>query len=306
MSWLDRQSFLGEHSEQVLRDTVIGVAGLGGGGSHIVQQLAHLGIGNFVILDDDPIDDSNLNRLVGGQFADIERQTTKIEIARRLILGVNPNANVYAAKAKWQAEIERLKLCDIIVGGLDSVRAKHELEGFCRRFLIPYIDMGMDVHDLGAEFLIAGQVVLSMPGRPCLQCLGVVRQDALDEEGRRYGAAGGKPQVIWPNGVIASSAVGLIVQLVTPWHSKIMDSIYLEYDGNLHTMIHRRGYEAAINRPCPHYPANETGDPGFDIRRIDPSPPVIEATNLDAVEDDGGTSSHLRSFLRRVWSLFLE
>lgn len=299
MSWLDRQSFLGDDSEQVLRDTIIGVAGLGGGGSHVIQQLAHLGIGNFVIVDDDTIDDSNLNRLVGGQFSDIESETTKVEIARRLILGINPKANVYGKKAEWQAEVERFKACDIVVGGLDSVRAKHELEGFCRRFLIPYIDMGMDVHELEGEFLIAGQVVLSMPGKPCLQCLGVVRQDALDEEGRRYGAAGGKPQVVWPNGVIASSAVGLIVQLVTPWHSKIIDSIYLEYDGNRHTMIHRLGYERALCRPCPHYPANETGDPGFDIRKFNPS--VVESKTELPTADAKGTRSSFFQRIRSIW-----
>lgn len=299
MSWLDRQSFLGEDSEQVLRDTIICVAGLGGVGSHIVQQLAHLGIGNFMILDDDTIDDTNLNRLVGGQFADIELQTSKVEIARRLILAVNPDANVYGAKAQWQAEAERIKTCDIVVGGLDSVRAKHELEGFCRRFLIPYIDMGMDVHELDGEFLIAGQVVLSMPGKPCLQCLGVVRQEALAEEGRRYGAAGGKPQVVWPNGVIASSAVGLIVQLVTPWHANVMDSIYLEYDGNRHTMIHRLGYERALSRTCPHYPANETGDPGFDIRKFDPRAVEIKS-NLPSA-DAKGTRVGFFQRLLSVW-----
>lgn len=303
MSWLDRQSFLGEDSEQVLRDTIVGVAGLGGGGSHTIQQLAHLGIGNFVIVDDDTIDDSNLNRLVGGQFADIEAQTSKVEIARRLILGINPNANVYGAKAEWQAEVERIKTCDIVVGGLDSVRAKHELEGFCRRFLIPYIDMGMDIHELDGAFLIAGQVVLSMPGKPCLQCLGVVRQDALDEEGRRYGAAGGKPQVVWPNGVIASSAVGLIVQLVTPWHSKAMDSIYLEYDGNRHTMIHRLGYERALGRPCPHYLPNETGDPGFDIRKIDPSSKVEPPTSVLTGKGNGLFRRMLSLWARRKGSL---
>lgn len=267
MSWLDRQSFLGEDSEAVLRDTVVGVAGLGGGGSHVVQQLAHLGVGNFVILDADTIDDTNLNRLVGGTYADVAAETPKVEIAKRLILSVNPKANVYGKRAIWQAEAGRIKSCDVVVGGLDSVRAKNELEGFCRRFLIPYIDIGMDVHALDSEFLIAGQVVLSMPGKPCLQCLGVVRQDALEEEGRRYGAAGGKPQVVWPNGVLASTAVGLVVQLITPWLRQPLDSAYLEYDGNLHTMIHRRGLERLFARPCPHYPANETGDPGFDIRR---------------------------------------
>ena len=44
MSRLDRQSFLGPDSDTILHEATIGVIGLGGGGSHIVQQSAHLGI----------------------------------------------------------------------------------------------------------------------------------------------------------------------------------------------------------------------------------------------------------------------
>lgn len=240
MSWLDRQSFLGINSDQVLRDAVIGVAGLGGGGSHVVQQLAHLGVGHFVVLDHDAIDDTNLNRLIGGRHDDLPQGsrpgTNKAEIARRMIVGINPSAKIYAHSAFWQVEADRLKVCDLIVGGLDSVRAKAELEAFSRRFLIPYLDMGMDVHALDAGYLIAGQVALSMPGCPCLRCMGIIRQEALDDEGRNYGAAGGKPQVVWPNGVLASTAVGLAVQILSPWLPNPISSTYLEYDGNLHTI----------------------------------------------------------------------
>ena len=69
--------------------------GLGGGGSHIVQQLAHLGVQNFVLYDDDRVDaeGTNLNRLVGATLKDSEAETLKVDVAERLIRGLNPNAN---------------------------------------------------------------------------------------------------------------------------------------------------------------------------------------------------------------------
>jgi hypothetical protein len=274
MSWLDRQSFLGSGSDAVLANAKIGIVGLGGGGSHVAQQLAHVGIGTFVIVDPDDIEDTNLNRLVGGTWADVTAKRPKVEIAERLIKGVRPNAKVAARKAEWQTVSDDLKLCDVIIGGLDSVRAKAELDAFCRRFLIPYIDQGMDVHGEAGRHLVAGQVVLSMPGKPCLQCFGIVTNAALEEEGRNYGAAGGKPQVVWPNGVLASTAVGLVIQLLTPWFETPLDSAYLEYDGN--TGVVRPSYRLKLlaHKECPHHPVNERGDPLFDIRSLGDDQPV--------------------------------
>lgn len=268
MSWLERQSFLGAESEDVLVKTTIGIVGLGGGGSHIAQQLAHVGIGSFVLIDPDTIEDTNLNRLVGGMWADVEAQADKVAIAKRLIKGVRPSARIQVIKGAWQTASEHLKLCDVIVGSLDSVRAKDELDAFCRRFLIPYIDQGMDVHGDAGRHLIAGQVVLSCPGRSCLRCFGVVTEEALTLEGRNYGAAGGKPQVVWPNGVLASTAVGLVMQLLTPWFEAPMDSVYLEYDGNRGTMAPSHRMKLLVGRACSHYPADERGDPLFDVRKL--------------------------------------
>ena len=45
-----RQSFLGPGSEARIARCTVGVAGLGGGGSHIVQQLAHIGFKRYVDL----------------------------------------------------------------------------------------------------------------------------------------------------------------------------------------------------------------------------------------------------------------
>src|SRR5450631_1269080 len=65
MSWLDRQSFLGANSEQRLAEMTAGLVGLGGGNSHVAQQLAHAGVGHFALADADHISLTNLNRLIG-------------------------------------------------------------------------------------------------------------------------------------------------------------------------------------------------------------------------------------------------
>lgn len=269
MSWLDRQNFLGADSDARLASATVGLVGLGGGNSHVVQQLAHLGIGGFILLDDDIITLTNLNRLVGGTLDDVRAERPKIEIAARVIRAVNPDARIVMRKAKWQEVGDLLKGCDIIVGGLDHIGSKDELEAFCRRFMIPYIDMGMDVTPLpgAGQSLVSGQVVLSMPGEPCLRCLQLVTDERLKVEAQRYGVAGSRPQVVWPNGLMASTAAGLVVQLLTPWMSDPPRSAYFAYDANLGTVAPSDRLARRRGKPCPHYPAKEVGDPMFDVRR---------------------------------------
>ncbi len=280
MTWLDRQSFLGVDSDAQLAAATVGLVGLGGGNSHVVQQLAHLGIGSFVLLDDDIITLTNLNRLVGGTLEDVKAERAKIEIAARVIRAINPNARIEMRRARWQEVGDLLKGCDVIVGGLDHIGSKDELEALCRRFMIPYIDMGMDVTALPetANSLVSGQVVLSTPGEPCLRCLQLVTEERLEAEAQRYGVAGSRPQVVWPNGLLASTAVGLVVQLITPWMRDPPRSAYLAYDANLGVIAPSDRLARRRGKPCPHYPANAVGDPMFDVRRYlerleQPAPP---------------------------------
>ncbi|MDF2812110.1 MAG: hypothetical protein K0S56_3141 [Microvirga sp.] len=286
MSWLDRQSFLGADSNARLAATTVGLVGLGGGNSHVVQQLAHLGVGGFVLLDDDIITLTNLNRLVGGTLDDVKADRPKVEIAARVIRAVNPDARIVMRKAKWQEVGDLLKGCDIIVGGLDHIGSKDELEAFCRRFMTPYIDMGMDVTPLpsAGQSLVSGQVVLSMPGEPCLRCLQLVTDERLKAEAQRYGVAGSRPQVVWPNGLLASTAVGLVVQLLTPWMSDPPRSAYFAYDANLGTVSPSDRLARRRGKPCPHYPAKAVGDPMFDVRRylerLDQPAPVEQPVSV--------------------------
>lgn len=287
MNRFDRQSFLGADSESVLNAATIGFVGLGGGGSHLVQQASHLGIGGYVMVDPDYITDTNTNRLIGGTLADVARAMPKIQIATRLIRGLHDAPRIVAVQDSWQAGLEHLKGCSIIVGAVDSYHEREQLERFARTQLIPYIDIGMDVNDLGnGRFLIGGQVFLSMPTQPCLRCCEVITDDNLTQEANRYGAAGSRPQVVWPNGVLASTAVGLMTQLLTPWFRDAPEFVYLNYDGNRGTMTENIRMKHLRDVVCPHHPLREAGDPLFDVRQLGKTPPPL----------------HVESRARRIWA----
>jgi len=102
MTRLDRQSFLGPHSDNVLAHLTVGLVGLGGGGSHVAQQLAHMGVGKFVLVDPDIVEHTNLSRLVGGTADDAEQKRLKVDVAARTIRGVNPNVEPTRQSSDWQ------------------------------------------------------------------------------------------------------------------------------------------------------------------------------------------------------------
>jgi molybdopterin-synthase adenylyltransferase len=256
-----RQSFLGADAEARIARITVGLPGLGGGGSHIVQQLAHIGFQRYVLYDDDHVEESNLNRLVGATSVDALAETAKIHIAKTILFGLQPHALVQSFSCKWQDRPEPLRECQIVFGCVDSYLGRHELEIVCRRYLMHYLDIGMDVH--GAERLvIGGQVILSSPGGPCMRCMGFLTDEKLAHEAALYGNAGARPQVVWPNGVLASTAVGLAVDLVSNWTGHQRTYAYLSYDGNRSTVKESLTLRSLAG-PCPHFSNADVGDPVF-------------------------------------------
>ncbi len=259
-----RQSFLGERSQDKLSGARVAVIGLGGGGSHVCQQLAHIGFEEYLLLDPDTVENTNLNRLVGATLVDVQEKSKKIDIAKRTISNLSSSAKVEAYPCKWQERVDALKSCDVIFGSMDGFIQRRDLEAFSRRYLIPYIDIGMDVHKIGTHPpRVAGQVILSMPGHACMWCMGFLRDDLLNNEGANYGDAGENPQVVWCNGVLASTAVALAVDLLTDWSKTLRSSVYLSYDGNLNTLEPDRRLQFIDLQKCAHYPLDSIGDPRF-------------------------------------------
>lgn len=259
-----RQSFLGEKSQEIIENTAIGIVGLGGGGSHIAQQLAHIGFLKFVLADPDTIENTNLNRMVGARSNDVSKKRKKVLIMERTIKGVRPKAVIQTISSRWQDGAEAFKQCDIIFGCVDSFKERNELEIFCRRFLIPYIDIGMDVFSKkGEDPRMVGQVILSLPGNICMRCMDFITDKKLSYEASRYGKAGHRPQVVWPNGILASSAVGIAINLLTGWTHSFGTPLYLSYDGNRGILETHVRLRYMLNKQCVHFPHHQVGRPAL-------------------------------------------
>lgn len=257
-----RQAFLGPRAQPTFEVCLVGVVGLGGGGSHVVQQLAHIGFLNYVLYDGDKVEDTNLNRLVGATPKDVQRQTPKTVVARRIIRRLQPRAKVRTYPCMWQENAPPLRNCDIIFGCLDSWAARHETEVMARRFLIPYIDIGMTVRPVdGGAPCMCGQVIVSMPGEHCMWCMQFLNEERMSREAARYGVAGERPQVVWANGSLASTAVGIAVDILTGWSGNGSEDRYLAYRGNTGEIERSNRLLAVESGPCPHYPLDSVGEP---------------------------------------------
>jgi hypothetical protein len=139
-------------------------------------------------------------------------------------------------------------------------------ETAAKRYCLPCIDVGMDVTNIGGhQYAVAGQMIMTLPGGPCMQCLGFLTQHRLEREANQYGDAGINPQVVWTNGMLASLAVGAFVRTFTPWFDAQREHEWLELDGNAQTVTHSQQPQYAIQRPCPHFTADDVGDPFFSL-----------------------------------------
>lgn len=255
-----RQSFLGEDSAAVLRASRGGIVGAGGGGSHVAQQLAHAGLGTFDVFDPDVMEEPNLNRTIGSEPRHAADAARKIDVAASLIQRINPAARVNLHFGKWESSPAALRQCNGVVGCVDGFAARSYLERYCRRYHVPYIDIGMDVHEVGDHFLISGQIITSVPGGPCMRCMGFLTDELVDKEVQAYGAAGARPQVVWSNGVLASTAVGIFVRLRCNWTGSPLNP-YVEYDGNRDTLQPSRRFQQRAWKACPHFSAaHDLGD----------------------------------------------
>ena len=259
---LQRQSFLGADSEIVLSRSRAALVGLGGGGSHVAQQLAHIGLGNFLLIDPDIIEDTNLNRLVGATQEDVKLGVPKVDIAERVIRGVNPSAEVVKRKASWTEVTAELRDVDVIFACVDSMICRSELESCCAT--IPdSSDRYRDGCPPGraVSFQLAAKWCCPCRASPACAAWGWSPIKTLANEAAKYGVAGGKPQVVWPNGTLASIAVGFFMKLMTPWESQKETPLLLEHDGDLQTVMPSNKL-AYLPAHCDHFDSlHEIGDP---------------------------------------------
>ena len=83
---------IGKEKLNKLQESKVAIFGIGGVGSFVVEGLVRAGIGNFILVDSDKVDLTNLNRQIIATTKTIGKN--KVEVAKERILEINPNANV--------------------------------------------------------------------------------------------------------------------------------------------------------------------------------------------------------------------
>ena len=115
-------ALVGARGQDLIFDECVLIAGLGGLGSHVGQQLAHLGVRRFALVDPDEITESSLNRVVGAVPSDAASATPKVVVARRTIQQIQPDAEITLVQSRLDDPrvVELLATCTSGFGCLEN------------------------------------------------------------------------------------------------------------------------------------------------------------------------------------------
>src|SRR3989442_11612923 len=151
----------GAESQALLQQLHVGVVGVGGTGSAVVEQLARLGVGTLTIFDGDSFDPTNVNRVYGSSPKDVGR--AKVEIAKDHIerVGLGTTVHVFADPITSEAVAKQLRVCDVIFGCTDKQAPRAILVNLALRYLIPVLDLGVAINSMNGSIRdIIGRVTI--------------------------------------------------------------------------------------------------------------------------------------------------
>ena len=130
---------IGKEGIEKLKNAKVAVFGIGGVGSYVVEGLVRAGIGKFVLIDDDKVCLTNLNRQIIATRKTVGKP--KVEVAKERILEINPEARVEIYQDFFMPNTEGIldNSIDYIVDSIDTVTAKIELVVRTDKLNIPII-----------------------------------------------------------------------------------------------------------------------------------------------------------------------
>lgn len=116
---------LGENSIEKLSNATVAVFGIGGVGGFVVEALARTGIGNFVLIDNDQVSITNINRQIIATTKTVGKD--KVDVMKERILDINPDATVETRNCFFlpeNADTFDFSKYSYVVDAVDTVTAK--------------------------------------------------------------------------------------------------------------------------------------------------------------------------------------
>lgn len=154
---------IGEDGQEKLMDGTVAVVGLGALGSAASLYLAAAGVGRLILIDDDRVERSNLNRQV--LYGDVDVGHPKAERAAAALERLNPTIDVVPHRQRLRADnaASLLRDADVALDCLDSFAARYLLNEAALELHRPLIH--------GAVSELHGQAMTVMPSSACLRCV---------------------------------------------------------------------------------------------------------------------------------------
>ena len=131
---------LGTDAIKKLNNSKVAVFGIGGVGGYTVEALARSGIGSLVLVDNDEISQTNLNRQIIALHSTLGQ--SKVDVAKARILDINPECRVEKHEIFFGEETAQsldFSSFDYVVDAIDSVKSKLLLAKICTEKNIPLI-----------------------------------------------------------------------------------------------------------------------------------------------------------------------
>jgi len=131
-----------EESIQKLHQKKVAVFGLGGVGGYAVEALCRMGVGHLVVIDNDVVEVSNINRQLYALHSTVGRY--KVDIAKERCLDIHPNVIMTTYKDFYLPDrgLEYMfEDCDYVIDAIDTIKAKITLIHACQQKKIPIISV---------------------------------------------------------------------------------------------------------------------------------------------------------------------
>jgi len=131
---------LGITGLEKLKHSKVAIFGIGGVGSFVVEGLARSGVGKMVLIDDDAICLTNINRQIHATSKTVGRP--KVEVMKERILDINPDVEVITIQKFYLPENAKEFIMDdydYIVDAIDTVTGKIDLVVKAQEKNIPII-----------------------------------------------------------------------------------------------------------------------------------------------------------------------
>ena len=131
---------IGSEAIDKLKNSKVAIFGVGGVGGYVTEALARSGVGSFVLVDNDVVSVTNLNRQIIALHSTVGR--SKVEVMAERIRDINPDAKVELKQCFFLPETAGefdFGSYDYVADAVDTIAAKVEIISQAKEAGVPVI-----------------------------------------------------------------------------------------------------------------------------------------------------------------------